>query len=73
MECILSTDQTPCADASIYTVLNSKINEVSIKLEPLQEKQYTPLVGSYNQQQIFIWVRNHFNLPSGQGHGYTET
>ena len=30
------------------------------------------MVESYNQQHIFIWVRNHLNLPSVQGHGYTE-
>ena len=30
------------------------------------------MVYSYNKQQIFIWVRNHLNLPSVQVHGKNE-
>ena len=38
----------------------------------MQEQWDTPLVESYNQQHVFIWVRNNLNLPSVQGHRYTE-
>ena len=63
---------TPCTSAKKYYVPNRKTLEVSTTLEPTQEQWDTPLVESYNKQHIFRWVRNRLNLPSVQGHGYTE-
>ena len=62
----------PRADVSIYSVLNRNIIEVVIKMEYLQEERDTTFVESYNQQHIFIWFRNHINLPLVQVRGYTE-
>ena len=58
--------------ATKYHVTNRKILKLSTALESIQEQRENTLVESYNQQQIFIWARNHLNLPSAQDHGYTE-
>ena len=63
---------TPRDAESRYIVSNSKILDVAITLEYIQDEKDTHLVESDNQQHIFIWVINNFNLPSGQGQRYTE-
>ena len=57
---------------TIYNVPNRKILEIETTLEYIQKQWDTPLIESYNWQQIFIWVRNHLNLPSVQGRRYNE-
>ena len=69
---VINGTHTHCTDAKIYHVPNRNILQVSTTLESIQEQWDNPLVESYNQQQIFLWVINHLNLPSVQGHGYTE-
>ena len=63
---------TPCKAATRYHVTNRNILQVSTTLESMQEQRDITLVESYNQQQIFRWVRNQIDLPSVQGHVYTE-
>ena len=63
---------TPRTAATEYHVPNRKILQVATTLQPIQEQRDIPLVESYNQQQIFRLVRTNLNLPSVQGHGYTE-
>ena len=58
--------------ATRYNLPNRKILQVETTLEFMQEQQDTPLVESYNQQQIFRRVRNHINIPSVHGQGYIE-
>ena len=62
----------PRADAYICSFLDRKILEIEIKLESVQEERDTPLVESYNQQQIYIWVRTKLSLPSVRGQTYKE-
>ena len=47
---VVRGSDTPRNSASRYNVLNSRILEISIKLESVQEERYTPLVESDNQQ-----------------------
>ena len=63
---------TPWIAATRYHVPNKNILQLATILELIQEQQDTNIVDSYNQQQIFICVRNNFNLPSFQSHEYTE-
>ena len=69
---VVHVSDNPHADASIYSVSNSNILYIGIKLESIQEEQDTPLVESDNQQHIFRWFRNNINLPLVQGQTYTE-
>ena len=45
---------TPHTAATRYHVPNRKILQVATTPESIQEQRDTPLVESYNQQQIFI-------------------
>ena len=63
---------TPFTAVTRYIFPNKKILQVATKPEYIQEQWNTPLVESYNQQQIFRWVRNHLNLPLVQQQEYTE-
>ena len=69
---IIHRPDTPCAAASRYSVSNRKILEISTRMESVQEEQDISMEESYNQQQIYTWVRNNLNLPSVQGQTYTE-
>ena len=69
---LVQRSDTPRAASSRYSVLNGGVPQVVTILESTQEQRETPLIESYNQQQIFIWVRNNLKNPSVQGHGYTE-
>ena len=64
---VVHVSDNPHADASIYSVSNSKILYIGIKLESIQEEQDTPLVESEIQQHIFRWVRKNIKHPSVQG------
>ena len=57
--------------SSFYKVPYRSILNVTTALESIQEQRVTPLVENDNQQQIYIWVRNHLLLPSGRG-DYTD-
>ena len=50
---VVQGSDTPCAAASIYSVLNRKILAIATKMEYIQEEHDTPLVESDNQQNIF--------------------
>ena len=63
---------TPHTASKRHHYPNRKIFQVSTTMEYIQEQRDTPLVESYNQQHIFIWVRNNLNLPSVQGQRYTK-
>ena len=63
---------TPHTAATRYHVPNMKILQVETTLKLTQEDQDTPLVESYNQQQISIWLKNNLNLPLVQVQVYTE-
>ena len=63
---------TPRTAATRYHVPNRNILQVSTTLEYIQEQWDTPLLESYNEKQIFRWVRNNLNLRSVQVSGYTE-
>ena len=69
---IIHGDYNPCTAATAYHVPNRKIIQLETTLDYIQLQQDTPLVETYNQQEIFRWVRNHLNLPLDQGQGYNE-
>ena len=60
---VVHGSDTPRYAASRYSVSNSNILEIAIKLESVQEEQDTPLVESDNQQHIYRWIRTNLNLP----------
>ena len=60
---VVHGSDTPCDAVSRYSVSNSKILEIPIKLESVQEERDTPLVESDKHQHINIWVRTNLKLP----------
>ena len=60
---VVKVKSTSRAAASKYHVSNKKIIEVAFTFQSIQEERGAPLVESYNQQQISIWVRYNLCLP----------
>ena len=69
---VIQETYNPDSAATRYHVTSRKFLQLATTLEYLQEQRNTPLVETYNQQQIFIWVKNHINLLLVQGQGYIE-